>query len=151
MFLVSRRVGRLCCFLGLGVLLYGCGGGGNPFDMAPVSGKVTYEDGSVIPAVKLYVTFHPQRPPIDQKTHARPAMADVNVADGTFSAATSWQPDDGAVLGRHKVTVVSYDEQSRETGAVPAEYRNPDTSPLAEVEIASGQNRFEFKVKKPSQ
>jgi hypothetical protein len=47
------------------LLLAGCGGTGNPFDSVPVSGKVTYEDGSVIPVQGMKVYFHCLEPPKD--------------------------------------------------------------------------------------
>ena len=73
------------------------------------------------------------------------------MADGTFASVGTWEPKDGAVVGRHKVTVVSYDDQGNESDAVPVEYQKPDTSPAEEVEVKPGQNRFDdIKVKKPS-
>ncbi len=133
-----------------GLLLLGmCGCSDNPFDMAPVSGKVTYDDGSVILAARIRVLLYPQGGEIDLKTHPKFAAAEVNVADGTFAFMETWKPKDGAVVGRHKVAIISYDTKGRETDAVPAKYRKPDTSG-EEREVKSGQNHFEFKVKKPS-
>jgi hypothetical protein len=47
--------------------LAGCGGS-QPFSTVPVSGKVMYEDGSLIPAPQIQVMFVPQVPPVDKKT-----------------------------------------------------------------------------------
>lgn len=132
-----------------GVLLaaiLGCGG--EPFDILPVTGKVTYEDGSVIPAKELRVEFIPQTPPLNAATHPRPGMAYPNPADGTFSAATTHKYGDGLTVGKHKVIVRSLDEMENETDAVPKQYRSMDTTPL-EIEVASGKTHLELKVKKP--
>jgi hypothetical protein len=61
----------------------GCSGG-NPYDLVDVSGKVTYEDGSLIPADSIMLKFDPEAAPIDEKTHPRKGFALVNVGDGTF-------------------------------------------------------------------
>lgn len=133
----------------LGALLLGIAGcGGQPFDMVPVDGKVTYEDGSVIPAKRLRVVFLPQAAPINAATHPRPGEAEVNVTDGTFSNVTSLKYGDGLVLGKHKVQVISLNEMEVETDAVPKQYRSADTTPL-EIEVSSGNTHFELKVKKP--
>ena len=72
------------------------------------------------------------------------------MADGTFAAVGTWGPKDGAVVGRHKIAVVSLDGNGETSDDVPAEYRIPDTSPVEPVEVQSGQNHFEFKVRKAS-
>ncbi|HTN77755.1 MAG TPA: hypothetical protein VL096_21000 [Pirellulaceae bacterium] len=108
----------------------GCGGG-EPFGYVPVTGTVTYEDGTPIVAESLEVTFYPQAPPIDAKTHPRPGVCIVNVADGTFKDATSHKPADGIVPGMHKVTVQTFDKDHQPVkGILPPEYESPDTTPL---------------------
>jgi len=119
-----------------------------PFDIIPVTGKVTYEDGTTIPADRIEVIFNPQTEPIDQKTYPRQGAAEVNTADGTFSAMTTWKYGDGATVGPNKVTVISYDADENITDAVPEIYRDPETTPLGEVEVGSGSTHFEFKIKK---
>jgi hypothetical protein len=136
--------------LALGLLLgctVGCGSDA-PFEMAQVQGKVTYEDGSLIDAPRVVVEFHPQAEPLDPKTYPKPASAEVNTADGTFSEASTWTYADGVVAGPQKVTVTSYDEMEAITDHVPAEYRNPDTTPI-EVVVDSSNQQFEFKIPKP--
>ncbi|MHC4178802.1 MAG: hypothetical protein ACYSWU_14925 [Planctomycetota bacterium] len=118
--------------------LAGCGSG-EPFDMLPVSGKVTYEDGSLISAARVEVTFGPQAKPIDGKTYPRPGRAEVNVADGTFSEVTSHKYGDGLVLGKHKIKVFSYDQNN-----VPTELAVEPS----EIEVGPGSTEFEFTVKK---
>jgi hypothetical protein len=104
-----------CLFL----FLAGCGGG-DPFQHASVSGKVTYEDGSPIVADVLTLMFHPQATPIDAKTHPRPGVASVN-KDGTFSSATTHKANDGLVRGKHKVILVGINAVPLPPSIVPAE------------------------------
>jgi hypothetical protein len=127
-------------------MLVGCGS--EPYSMVQVTGKVTYEDGSVIPAKRLRVVFVPQAQAVSAAVHPRPGEAEVNVADGVFQTVTSHKYGDGLVIGKHKVQVISLDENETETNAVPKEYRNADTTPL-EVEVGSGKTEIELKVKKP--
>ncbi len=107
--------------------------------MQLVSGKVTYDDGSPISAARIDVTFLPQVQPVDRKTLARPGKAQVNVADGTFSAVTSHNYGDGLVVGKHKVRVFSYD-----TNDVPTELQ---VTP-SQIEVGPDSREFDFKVKK---
>lgn len=116
----------------------GCGGGG-PYDMVPVSGKVTYEDGSLISGERILIEFHPRVKAVDKKTHARPAVAEVNVADGTFSEATTIEPGDGVIVGKHEVEVVVTDADGQETRL--------QVTP-SEVEIGAGSDSLVFKAKK---
>lgn len=130
----------------LAVVTAGCGGG-SPFEQVPITGTVTYEDGSLIPAAGITITFVPQTPSIDRKTHPRPAMAEVNMADGTFKDVTSRKYGDGATIGLNKVLIVSHDNQENPTNAVPAIYRQVDTTPL-QIEISPDNTHIELKVRK---
>lgn len=115
----------------------GCGGS-EPFKMIPVSGKITYDDGSLISAARLRLEFKPQAKPIDPKTHPRPGSAEVNVKDGTFGSgkfqATTHIFGDGLIIGKHKVTAFSYDRQD-----------NPTELAVTPSEITVGPESTEFK------
>src|SRR5688500_10145254 len=93
-------LGRLATYIrrGLGIGMaagaIGCSSG-SPYDMVDVAGTVKYEDGSLIPADSILVKFSPQAAPLDPKTHPRPAIASVNVSDGTFAFATTHKHADG--------------------------------------------------------
>jgi len=131
----------------LGILaLAGCGASTGPFDYVRVAGKVTYEDGTLIPSAGIRIFFLSQTPPKDPKTHPRPGQADALVADGTFETVTTYKYADGVVLGRHKVVVISLDAQQRRTDDVPLEYTNPRSTPL---EVDTADAPFHLKVRKP--
>ncbi|MEM8680805.1 MAG: hypothetical protein AAGF97_15760, partial [Planctomycetota bacterium] len=82
------RVARIATLGLLGLLIVGCSDS-NPFTQVKVAGKVTYEDGTPIPAERIRVWFKSQSPPLDGETHPRPASALVNVEDGTFEGVTT--------------------------------------------------------------
>jgi hypothetical protein len=145
--------GGLCLasFLLLGFLpAVGCNSG-TPFDVVPVHGKVTYEDGSRIDADSILVTFNPMR--TGEKTNIAPpgGQTNVNVQDGTFSGVSSHRANDGVVVGKHKVVIVAFKKgangKTSPSDAVPAIYRQETTTPL-EVDIESSNQFVELKVRR---
>ena len=89
------------------VLLAGCGTS-NPFESVPVSGKVTYEDGSPAPVSKMF--FKCLEAP---KDGMYPRLASVPVqSDGTFENVTTYKFGDGLVIGKHKVSLVGDSKQN---------------------------------------
>jgi hypothetical protein len=126
------------------MLLSGCSD--EPFDYVNVAGKVTYEDGSLIPAERIQVTFLSQSGPLDAKTHPRPGLAEVNVADGTFDVVTSHKFGDGVVPGKHKVLVVAVDMNGSPLPVIPREYASARQTPH---EVDTADTPFHFKVRKP--
>jgi hypothetical protein len=129
------------------VSVAGCGAK-VPFDIVPVHGKVTYEDGSRIDADSILVTFNPVTSGEKSKTVPPGGQTSVNVQDGTFSAVSSHRANDGLAVGRHKVVIVSFKKgSSAPSPAVPAVYRKESSTPL-EVEVESSDQFLELKVSK---
>ncbi len=128
-----------CVLLGLVV---GCGSDA-PFSYVPVSGSVKYEDDTLIPAAHITVTFQPLEGSIDKRTKPRSGDANVNVEDGTFTAATSHKFGDGIVPGRHKVTVRAFDAGMNEVPLIPKQYTLVAETPL---EIDSKDSPFDIRV-----
>ncbi len=126
------------------IAVAGCGGS-DPFGYVQVSGKVTYEDGTPIPAPNIQVTFAPQSPAIDAKTHPPHGTAEIK-EDGTFDRVTSRKFGDGIVRGRHKVLVQALDAEDRLSDAVPPDYADPATTPL---EVDTADAPFHLKIAKP--
>lgn len=122
-----------------------------PFDLVPVHGKLTYEDGSLVPADSILLTFNPIRTEAGGKIAPPGGTTSVNVQDGTFAAVTSHRKDDGLVIGKHKVVVVSFKKGANgnpaPTAAVPPVYRQESSTPL-EVEVQSSGQFLELKVRK---
>ena len=156
------RPGRWSALMLAGLLLTGSAGCGaiDPWDEIPISGKVTYEDGTVIDAERLQLEFEPHAKSEDKKIRARPGEAEVNLADGTFSEATTSVAGDGLIPGRHTVTVSLYSYKRKILILTPLEIvqitsfdarDNPTEMkvPPPDIEIGTGAVRFEFKVKRP--
>jgi len=134
-----RRIGLAVCAAAVVVIwtMSGCGGSSDPFEIVPVSGKVTYEDGTPMPVGRLTVVFTPHAQPIEANAFPRQAQAEVNVADGTFASATTHKFGDGLILGHHSVEVFSYNGKGQQV-LVPI-------SPK-EIEVSDESTVFEFKI-----
>jgi len=146
-----RSLGLLIPFslLFSAVFVSGCGSG-EPFSYVKASGKVTYDDGSLIQAPQVRLTFIAENPPTtgDEKIHARPATTYANPKTGEFSEITSHSYDDGLLSGKHKVIVNPTDERGTAIdGVVAPEYRDANKTPL---EVDTANQPFVIKVKKPA-
>jgi len=145
-----KQLGGPCWMFLAGAILLGlsAGCGSQPYDTKAISGKVTYEDGSLIPAPAIYIYFEPQEENVDAKTFPRRGSAEVNVADGTFSEVTTYEPGDGAIPGKHKVVIeVLGDGGVPDYSYFPREYSDSATTPLT-IEVGS-QRSFDLTVPKP--
>ncbi len=137
---------RFLVFFVLAVpLLAGCGKGG-PFDYIPVSGTVTYEDGTLIPASRIELAFTSLAPPIGKKVVPRIGYASVKVSDGTFSGVTSYKFSDGLVPGKHKVTFVVDNPKGKRSDLMAAKYFDVGTTPLI---VDTADIPLQIKVPKP--
>ena len=79
-----------------------------PYPCVPVSGKVIYEDGSLISAERISVTFLSQTPSTDPRVHPRAGTAVVDCKTGSFASATTFVAKDGIIPGEHKVLIQCY-------------------------------------------
>ncbi len=149
---LTRRWRLPAALLLAAACLAGCGGGA-PFKIAPVSGKVTYADGTLIQADQVRVQFVPQGVQASGAEAAAAASGEVNVSDGTFAGLTTEKHHDGAIVGKHKVLVQAFKMGPAGVGepiaAVPAKYAKAATTPL-EVEVPSGgKDDFKLEIEKP--
>ncbi len=141
------RAGFLLLGLGL-TLVAGCGEK-SPYTVVPVSGKVTYDDGTPIPGTDIQIVFVPQAQPINPKEYPRRAYGTVSRSDGRFDQMTTNQFGDGVTVGPQKVMVISLNEQGKPSGAVPAQYADPVETPLT-ADVTSGGSPYAFQVAKPT-
>jgi GYF domain 2 len=133
-------------FLGLAGAQLFSGSGADPYTYQRVSGDILYEDGQVIPAKTLQLTFIPLTPPINPRLHPRPGFASIDTQTGAFKAATSRTPSDGILQGTHKVLVNGENRMPLPEDVVPAEYATFSTTPL---QVDAGTGTFHLKVKRP--
>jgi len=126
----------------LALVLAGCGSGGLP--QADVSGKVTFQ-GNPVPNV--LVSFTPER---------GPGASGKTDAQGNYTLMTK-NPGDGAVIGKHAVTI-SQPKRGMilEKGqpprmapppkmVIPPKYANVQTSGLT-ADVKSGDNPLDFEL-----
>ncbi|WP_428305752.1 hypothetical protein [Lacipirellula sp.] len=125
-------------------LLAGCAES-TPYGVIPVSGKIVYDDGSVIPAEEMILSFRSMEAPLDTKTHPRTGMCRVNIADGTFDSVTTYAHADGAIQGKHKVSIAV--RAGGDKAVVPKSYTSELTTPL---EIDTAEAPLTLKVAKPT-
>jgi hypothetical protein len=138
--------GAVFSLIGLAVAVAGCSS--DPFSYVAVTGTVSYEDGSPIPAAFMTVTFESLSEGIDEKTHPRPGMAVVK-QDGTFGQVTS-SPQaigKGIVPGKHKVVIRAFDDMEKQLDVIPPEYSDVTTTP---IEVDTNEStHFDLKIRKP--
>lgn len=123
----------------------GCGSSG-PFEYTPASGKITYEDGTLIPAPSMRVIFTALDHQDDPQFKPRPAMANFNAATGEFDSVTSYKFGDGLVSGRHRVALAAVDATGKDLKLFPEVYSDIRKSPLI---IDTADLPLVIKVPKP--
>ena len=124
----------------------GCGESG-PFEYVLVSGKVTYEDGSLIEANTIRLGFTALDYEGGVTVRPRPGKTTLNIQDGTFDSVTSYKYADGLVPGKHRVAVVPLGKNGQPLkNCVPEEVMNSAASPLI---VDTANLPLEIKVPKP--
>ena len=125
--------------LALTLMICGCGSS----EYVKISGKVTYEDGSLIPGERIELVFYPggvvrtESVADKSKKSPRPGRATVNSGDGTFDTVTTLRYGDGVMPGKLRVIV--------EAGGIPREYTSASTTPLI---VDTKDSPFTLLVKK---
>ncbi len=139
----KRWLNPKCFALGcLGLwLAFAIGCDNNPFPQVKISGTITYEDGSIIPAERIRIWFQSQHEAIDASTHPRPASAQVNCSDGSFEGATTYKYLDGLVRGEHTVFI-----DITPKDAIPVAFTRASTSPL---KISTDDLPLDIRLPKP--
>jgi hypothetical protein len=130
------------------LLLLGCGPG-RP-ERAPVHGKITFQGK---PVTTGRIAFYPEP--------GRSASSPI-AADGSYKL-TTFEPGDGALLGKHVVTITATEgtggpmpktiEDEKRHGMpvagavkwlVPQKYSDRSSTPLRAVEVKKGENSLDF-------
>ena len=111
--------------------------------LAPVSGKVTYADGSVPTGEVATIRFEPAGD-LNAK-NVQPASGTIQ-PDGTFNLMTH-KPDDGALVGDYKVTFVIYKTYKGREPVLAKMFTDRATTPHSAT-VKPGKNYFEFSVGK---
>jgi hypothetical protein len=139
----ADRGGRRLTTLAALALLAGVAGCGS--DRYPVTGRVTYEDGSPLTEGNVIGHSGEGATSVTVQGNVRP--------DGTFEWGTD-KPGDGAKPGKYRVAVVprGLGDAEMAAGMLPAvesKYSDPDTSGI-EFEVKAGRNELNITVTKPN-
>jgi hypothetical protein len=129
------------------LLLAGCSGHSDPYGYVKVSGKVTYDDGSLIPASEIHLSFIPQTATAIGKTSPKAGACFVDTKTGELQKVTTHTPFDGLVRGKHKVQITGQNHVPLPTSIIPADCADPQKTPL---EVDTDHLPFEIKVPKPA-
>lgn len=122
--------------------IVGCGGDSDRLQTAPVHGTVSYNGQ---PLTRGSITFVP--------TQSGPTATGQIQPDGTYSL-TTYEEGDGAILGSHRVMIVSMDEGSglpedamtEPKLLIPDKYGRDQTSGLT-ADVTEGDNEIDFPLK----
>jgi len=124
------------CLFAIGVLAGGlCGCGGNEFAVAPVTGKVTCQGK---PVTEASITFSPFSQ--DAKAKAGKA-AEATLNDSGEFTLNTYGNGDGAVIGKHRVTIIMIDSYKKNACPEPGEII---------LDVVSGKNHFNIELDKAS-
>ena len=134
---------RILGCLGL-LLIVGCSDSQSPFAYVPVSGQVTYEDGTPIGKGNMRIQFSSVDQSPIAESFPRPGLTTID-QNGHFDSATSYKYGDGLVPGKHKVAILDALDESGKL-LVPKEYTNVKSSPLL---VSTDELPLEIKVPKP--
>ena len=126
------------------LLLAGGCGSRPPVGLVPVTGKVTYDDGSLIQAERISIIFAPQGMQTGDGMPVSPSHGSVNVADGSFTLST-WSRQ-GAPVGKFKVAVGAFGENKRYVLAKVLS--DPQKTPLTAEVVGDEPNVIHIKVPK---
>jgi hypothetical protein len=97
------------------LMVFGAGCNKPPYDLAPVHGKVTFNGK---PLTNAKVMFAPIAKGESRKS-GKPAFG-VLQSDGAFVLGT-YEPDDGAVVGEHWVTVFKMNNMAATSSQTPGQ------------------------------
>ena len=73
----------------------------------------------------------------------QPAVGPIK-PDGSYELTTD-NPGDGAIIGEHKVAVVSVDNSAAKKSVIPEKYSTPNTTPLTKT-VKAGDNAIDLEV-----
>lgn len=139
----GRGMVAFCSFcLVMCSLLAGCGSSSE--GIVPVSGVVTYQ-GKLVPEGQI--VFYPVG-------GGRPSSGEIQ-SDGSYTL-TCYDEDDGAAMGRHRVTVTAFTTDEKTTDdffgsgkpvkrvwLVPEKYSRRESTTL-QVEVETGSEKIDF-------
>lgn len=147
---------RWSCGLTLCVAcIVGCGSDG--LATYPVNGRVTFADDK--PLTGGTVEFQPATPPVPSNAEKGSLAGRISARgfiqeDGTYKLST-FEPDDGAIEGKHRVLVTPglppgpINSLNPSKPVINARFQRFETSGLEFTVTPDGPNEFEITVERP--
>lgn len=125
--------------LGFFCFVAGCGGNAEEYETVPVSGVVTCEGKPIANATVNFTPLADQGRAAGRRGRVALGMTDK---DGRFKL-TTYENDDGAIVGKHKVTVgLNFDESA---GRVPSKpFACAKSSKEVTVEAGMSELKIDF-------
>lgn len=111
----------------------------------PVAGKVTYENGDLIPANRLELRFLTPETLVRQKNYPPFAVAVVDTRNGQFSEATTWEYGDGVIEGEHEVELIRVGDETDPGSFRSKQYRSHRIWPNP-VRVSPENREFHFTI-----
>ena len=130
----TAHVGAALCCCGL-LILAGCG---SRVKVVPVEGKLTLTDGQ--PSPSGHVVFAP----IEMDPNVPRSLAPEGIIRKDGSYTLFWNGKPGAPVGKYRV--VFQGSLDKRWSVIPAEYFNPEKSPL-EVEVVENKPEGGYDLK----
>ena len=120
--------------------LVGCS---DRMELHPVSGTVTFADGSVPQGEMATITFVPTN-----QMEGKGASSNIE-SDGSYKLWTLEPGDGGALAGDYRVTLSVTNGYPNLKHQVAREYADLRDTPLTATVVAGEKNVFDFEVEKP--
>lgn len=135
----TTRSFQLYSTIALACLLNGCSGNSEQYETVPVSGVVTCEGKPIANATVNFTPMADQGRAEGRRGRVALGMTDK---DGRFKL-TTYENDDGAIVGKHTVTVgLNFDEK---TGRDPSKsFPCRNSSKEVTVEAGMGELKIDF-------
>lgn len=111
-----------------------------------VRGTVAYEDGTLLPATSLVVSFMPQGDAKASQRYERPGLAEVNCGTGAFEITMSYRGGWDTSAGMCKATLRSGDLQPLPTNVASPDYGDFAKTPLS---VDTKASPIQLRVRKP--
>lgn len=128
--------------------IIGCRQSTEQLPTIPVSGKVTYEDGSPVMAERMEVRFVPRVDSPEEEGCPVAAVGRVDVRNNSFTEMTTYVFGDGAIAGEHDVEVVRFGDEENPAGYKPRIYRGDDVWPST-VTVDPNHTSFHITITGP--
>lgn len=112
-----------------------------------VYGRVSYEDGTLVSATSLVLSFIPDVPSSGSPTGLRTGTVLVDSRTGKFASRLGYRKDAGTVGTQYRVCVLAAPQVPLDKDIARPEYSDPQKTP---VRVDVKQQPLDIKISRPS-